>query len=169
MVVLYSPLVFYWGRRAGLGEQDAADVVQEVWRAVAQALPRFKRDDQVGTFRGWLWTITRHKLTDHFRICSGQAAAAGGSEARKLLETVPEHEPTDETGVEEHRLLHRALDSLRPEFEERTWRAFWRMTVDGLTAAEVGQELSLTANAVHQAKFRVLRRLREEMAELVET
>jgi RNA polymerase sigma-70 factor (ECF subfamily) len=65
-------------------------------------------------------------------------------------------------------LLHRALESIRPEFEERTWRAFWQMTVEGRSAAEVGAELSLAANAVHQAKFRVLRRLRQEMAGLVE-
>jgi RNA polymerase sigma-70 factor (ECF subfamily) len=168
LVVLYSPLIFFWSRRAGLTDADAADVVQEVWQAVAQALARFKRDGEAGTFRGWLWTIARHKVTDHFRSRSGKAQATGGTEAKQMLETVPEQEPTDETGVEEHRLLHRALESIRPEFEERTWRAFWRMTVDGLPAAEVGEELSLAANAVHQAKFRVLRRLRVEMAGLVE-
>ena len=42
------------------------------------------------------------------------------------------------------------------------------MTVDGQTAANVGQELGLAANAVHQAKFRVLSRLRTEMAGLVD-
>jgi DNA-directed RNA polymerase specialized sigma24 family protein len=42
------------------------------------------------------------------------------------------------------------------------------MTVEGRSASEAGQELGLAPNAVHQAKFRVLRRLREEMAGLVE-
>ena len=93
--------------------------------------------------------------------------ASGGTEARQLLETVPEEEPKDETGVEDHGLLHRALDLIRPEFAERTWQAFWRMTVDGRTAAEAGAELGLAPNAVHQAKFRVLRRLRQEMAGLL--
>jgi DNA-directed RNA polymerase specialized sigma24 family protein len=41
------------------------------------------------------------------------------------------------------------------------------MTVDGQPAADVGAALGLAANAVHQAKFRVLRRLRQEMGGLV--
>ncbi len=168
LVVIYSPLVFYWARRADLSEPDAADVVQEVWKSVAQALAGFARDRKEGSFRGWLWTIARNKITDHFRNRAGKAEAAGGTDARHMLETVAENEPADESGREEHQMLHRALELIRPEFEERTWRAFWRMTVDGTAAPDVATELGMAANAVHQAKFRVLRRLREEMAGLVE-
>ncbi|MCI0458202.1 MAG: sigma-70 family RNA polymerase sigma factor [Gemmataceae bacterium] len=167
LVQLYSPLVFSWARRAGLGDGDAADLVQEVWLAVAGALDRFQRDRQHGTFRGWLWTIARNKLNDHFRNQRGKPEAAGGTDLHQLLQTIPAQEPVEETGVEEHHLLHRALELIRPQFEERTWRAFWRLTVDGRPAAEVGQELGMAANAVHQARFRVLRRLREEMAGLL--
>ena len=169
LVELYSSLVFFWARRAGLADADAADLVQEVWQAVAAALAGFHRDERTGTFRGWLWTIARHKLSDHFRRHHGEPVAAGGTDARKFIETIPEHEPADDTGVQENQLLHRALAQIKPEFEERTWQAFWRMTVDSRTAAEVGKELGLAANAVHQAKFRVLRRLRLEMVGLVQT
>jgi RNA polymerase sigma-70 factor (ECF subfamily) len=130
--------VFFWARRSGLRDPDAADV------------------------------ITRNKLHDHFRAQAGKAEAAGGTEAREHLENVAESEPRDESGVADQGLLHRTLELIREEFEERTWRAFWRMTVDNRSATEVGQELGLTANAVHQAKFRVLRRLREEMSGIVE-
>lgn len=168
LVHLYSPLVFFWARRAGLSDVDAADVVQEVWQSVAGAIARFRRDEQSGTFRGWLWTITRNKLHDHFRARDCRPEAAGGTNAREHLENIAEAEPVDETGYEEQSLLHRTLALIRGEFEERTWNAFWRMTVESRSAAEVGEELGLAANAVHQAKFRVLRRLREEMAGLVE-
>jgi RNA polymerase sigma-70 factor (ECF subfamily) len=168
LVHLYSPLVFSWARRAGLGDQDAADLVQEVWQSVAAALDRFRRDESGGTFRGWVWTIARNKVRDYFRDRQGEPAAAGGTAARQVLETVPEQEPADDTGVDDHHLLHRALQLIRPEFEERTWQAFWAMTVDGRPAADVGAELGMAANAVHQAKFRVLRRLRQEMAGLIE-
>lgn len=168
LVNLYSPLVFFWARRGGLRDSDAADVVQDVWQSVSAALTRFERDGQTGNFRGWLWAITRNKLHDHFRARQGKAEAAGGSEARQWLENIAESEPLDESGAEDQGLLHRTLELIRGEFEERTWRAFWRMTVENRSAADVGQELGLNANAVHQAKFRVLRRLREEMAGLVE-
>lgn len=168
LVQVYSPLVFYWARRGGLRDADSADVVQDVWQSVSTALPRFRPDEHKGSFRGWLWMITRNKLHDHFRARAGKAEAAGGSEARLYLENIPESEPVDESGTQEQGLLHRTLELIRGEFEERTWRAFWRMTVENRSAAEVGEELGLTPNAVHQAKFRVLRRLREEMAGLVE-
>ena len=168
LVQVYSPLVFFWARRSGLRDSDSADLVQDVWQSVSAALPRFHRDEHTGTFRGWLWTITRNKLNDHFRARAGKAEAAGGSEAREYLENIAEREPIDESGAEDRGLLHRTLEIIRGEFEERTWRAFWRMTVENRSAAEVGNELGLTANAVHQAKFRVLRRLREEMAGLAE-
>lgn len=168
LVELYSALVYFWARRSQLGDADAADVVQDVWQSVAAALARFERGGRAGSFRGWLWTITRNKLTDHFRKRQAEPAAAGGTDARHLIETVPDHEPPDDTGVQESQLLHRALAQIQPEFEERTWQAFWRMTVDGQPAAEVGQDLGLAANAVHQARFRVLRRLRAEMAGLVD-
>ena len=169
LVELYSPLVFFWARRAGFVEADAADLVQDVWQSVTAALSRFRRDDRTGTFRGWLWTIARNKINDHFRQRKDEPAASGGTDARLLIESVPEEELVDDTGLQENQLLHRALEWIKPEFAERTWLAFWRMTVDGQTAADVGQELGLAANAVHQAKFRVLSRLRAEMVGLVET
>jgi len=167
LVELYNPLVFAWARRSGLNDPDAADLVQEVWQAVTTALPRFRRDEHTGTFRGWLWTIARNKVNDLYRTQGGQPQAPGGTDARRILESFPDQEPEAESGVGENQLLHRALELIRQEFEERTWRAFWRMAVDGQAAADVGQELGMAANAVHQAKFRVLSRLRQEMAGLV--
>src|SRR5262245_34917348 len=67
LVQLYSPLVFSWAVRSGLGGTDAADLVQEVWLSAASALQRLSRDRAAGTFRGWLWTITKNKATDYFR------------------------------------------------------------------------------------------------------
>ena len=85
-----------------------------------------------------------------------------------MIQEIPEPEPVDESGAESHALLHRAMELIKPEFEERTWKAFWRTTVDGLSAADAGAEVGLAANAVYQSKFRVLRRLRQEMAGLLD-
>jgi RNA polymerase sigma-70 factor (ECF subfamily) len=168
LVRLYSPLVFYWARQGGLKDQSAADLVQDVWASVSSNLDRFRRDSQSGSFRAWLWTIARNKLRDHFRRYSGHAAAAGGTDARMLMESLPESEPVSEVESVNNQLLQRALDMIRGDFESRTWQAFWQMTVEDLPAAVVGQRLNMAANAVHQARFRVLRRLREEMEGLVE-
>src|SRR5262245_32429982 len=67
MVTLYAPLVFHWCRAWGLRDQDAADVFQDVFQAVAAHIAEFRRDRSGDTFRGWLRTITRNKVNDHFR------------------------------------------------------------------------------------------------------
>ena len=66
-VDLYAPLVLHWCRRGGLSTEDAADVFQEVFRSVAEHIADFRRDRASDTFRGWLRTITRNKMLDHFR------------------------------------------------------------------------------------------------------
>src|SRR5947209_13312864 len=52
-VKLYTPLLFYWARRLGLQEPDAADLVQDVFTALVQKLPQFEYDPDRG-FRSWL-------------------------------------------------------------------------------------------------------------------
>lgn len=63
---LYAPLVYGWARRAGLQENDAADVGQEVFRTVALKIADYRQDGGSG-FRAWLWGITRNKLREFSR------------------------------------------------------------------------------------------------------
>src|SRR5665213_228641 len=53
----YTPLLFYWARRVGLQDADAADLVQEVLAHLLLKLPEFDYDRQQ-SFRGWLRTVT---------------------------------------------------------------------------------------------------------------
>src|SRR3954469_22719157 len=67
LVGLYAPLVYRWCRRADLPEQEIADVFQDVFQAVTMHIAAFRREKAGDTFRGWLRTITRNKVRDHFR------------------------------------------------------------------------------------------------------
>ena len=169
MVALYGPLVLGWCRGWGLREEDAADVFQEVFQAVAAHLGSFRRDRSGDTFRGWLRTITRNKVTDLHRRQDREPAAAGGSEARVRLAQVPQATPAEGSAEDDgavRGLLHRALEMIRGEFEPRTWEAFWQTAVEGRAAADVGAELGMSPGAVRVAKSRVLHRLRAELGEL---
>lgn len=167
LVDLYGPLVYRWSRRAGVPAGDAPDVVQEVFRSVDGHVREFRRRRPGDSFRGWLWTITRNHSRDYFRRRAHQHPAAGGSDAHQRLLQVPQPDALEAdqavAGEARHGLLHRALELIHVEFEEPTWRAFWRTTVEGASAAEVAAELGLSAGAVRQAKYRVLRRLRQEL------
>ena len=164
---LYTPLVYGWARRGGLQASDAADVVQDVFRTVFQKIEDFQREGQPSRFRGWLWTITRNRVRLFYRQAAPQAQAAGGSEAAWRLEQVPELlENEDEPAAEQTRraLVHRALQLIKQDFADDTWQAFWRLAVEGDSANEIAADLGMSVGAVGQAKYRVLARLREELA-----
>src|SRR4051794_19657995 len=76
-VELYAPLIFGWGRRRGLQDADAADLTQEVLRAVAASLPAAGYDPAKGAFRGWLYAVTRNKLNT-FLARQGRAPRGSG-------------------------------------------------------------------------------------------
>jgi RNA polymerase sigma-70 factor (ECF subfamily) len=82
---LYGPLVYHWCRRSGLHAEDAADVVQEVFRSVAASIPQFQKECEGDTFRGWLWTVTRNRVRDHVRASRNKPQAAGGTDAYTRL------------------------------------------------------------------------------------
>ena len=67
LVRLYGPVVHRWCRRSGLNADDAADVLQEVLAAVLLHVADFHRDKPQDSFGGWLATITRNKVRDHYR------------------------------------------------------------------------------------------------------
>lgn len=166
LVALYGPTVYRWCRQCGVAADDAADVCQEVFTRVASHVGRFRRQEPGDSFRGWLWTITHNQAQDHFRRGAGQAQAAGGSGFRDFLAGLPAPESETSASAQppaDHALVHRALEAVREEVEPSTWQAFWRMTVLGHSSAEVARDLGLTRSAVRQAKYRLLRRLRQEL------
>jgi RNA polymerase sigma-70 factor, ECF subfamily len=168
LVDLYGPLVLYWIQRPGLSQHDAADVLQEVFASVARSIDRFESKNR-GSFRAWLWRITRNQLVDFFRQRARQTQAIGGSDAWLRLLSVSESladNPDDFTEQTQLTDLHRrSMALVRSEFEQRTWQIFLRVTVDDNSTADVAEEFSITANAVRQIKSRVLRRLRQVLCD----
>ena len=170
LVTLYSPLVIYWCRQTKLPESDLPDVVQEVFAAVASSLSKFRADREGVTFRGWMRGITRHKLQDHFRRCREGERGEGGSDVLRLLGELPAPAPDvelSESPAELAGLYHRALTLVQSQFEQRTWQAFWQVTIENRTPTEVASQLGITPNAVRKAKSRILRCLKDQLGELI--
>jgi RNA polymerase sigma-70 factor, ECF subfamily len=172
-VALYGPMVYGWCIRAHLQPADAADVGQEVFASVARSIGGFRHDRPGDSFRGWLFTITRNKIRD--RPKRPGADGIGGSDAQQTLAQLPaesldEADSISDSGpVSEKKLLcRRAMELLQVEFEPRTWEAFWRSFVEMQAPADIASDLGMSVNAVYLAKSRILRRLREEYAALVD-
>lgn len=157
-VELYTPLLFAWAGRQGVPEQDAADLVQNVFVTLLRRLPEFCYDTR-GSFRGWLRTVLLHQYRDQLRRLSPPAAM----EPQELAARASP-DPLEEFASAEHRALlaRRALRLMQTDFAPTTWRACWETAALGRPAADVAAELGLSPAAVYSASARVLRRLRQE-------
>jgi RNA polymerase sigma-70 factor (ECF subfamily) len=170
LVEVYRPLVLYWCRRGNVHGPDAEDVSQEVFAAAAHGLDGFHRDQPGDTFRGWLRGITHNQVLLWFRRNQGRPEAVGGPAGWDQLQEIadPFAGADEQEQAEVGQLYHRALGLLRGHFEDRTWQAFCRTVLDGRSPASLTAELGMTANAIRQAKARVLRRVKEEVGDLLD-
>lgn len=166
-VEIYTPLVFGFCRGRGLAEPDAADVTQDVLRAVATALPRFEYDPRRSTFRNWLFTVVRSKFNNHLAGAARRPRAASDTTLACYADLAADA-ASEEAWHQEHRvgLVRWAAHRVQPEFNESTWNAFWRTAVLGEATGTVARDLGLSVNAVYIARSRVTQRLRATIDDL---
>lgn len=164
---LYGPVIYEWARQNGLQPPDASDVMQEVFAALMKNIGNYSPD---GSFRGWLWTVTRNKVHDFHRRRAAQEIAAGGTAAYDQMLNLSDMPPLAESelGKQETSGVHRrALELMKTDFEPKTWQAFWRTTIGNEDPLAVAAELGVSKWTVYKARSRVLQRLRDEFADLL--
>jgi RNA polymerase sigma factor (sigma-70 family) len=84
--VIYSPLIYRLARRKGLQDADAADLVQEVMRAVASAIDRWDPDPARGPFRNWLFRIARNMMINFLASQRRHPQGVGGTVFSCMIE-----------------------------------------------------------------------------------
>lgn len=161
-VEIYTPLIYRYCRQHGLQDAASADVAQESMRAVARSIAKFEYDPHRGKFRNWLLTVVQNKMRNFLAGQERQPSLAGESTLELKLDhnAVPAEDSKWET--EYYRQLFKwGTDRIRTEFQETTWQAFWRTTVDECDGKIVAEALGLSVGAVYVAKSRVIARLKE--------
>ena len=167
-VEVYSPLVYAFLRRRGLQDADAGDVTQEVLQTVVRYLRGFQHERRTGSFRNWLITIARSRLSDFLARQARGVTGEGGTAALKRLEEEPSRNDEEEFLEREYEkcVFQWAAKRIRGSTRESTWQAFWRTHIDGQGCKEVAASLGLSVEAVYMARCRVLARLKKEVERL---
>jgi RNA polymerase sigma-70 factor (ECF subfamily) len=167
---LYQPLLRAWMGRAGVPASDVDDLVQDVLLVVFREVAGFEWRGQ-GAFRAWLRTILAHRVRDYFRGQKYRPTATGDSDFLRRLDELESPDSALSRLWDREHDKHVAASLLRrvqDDFAPATWRAFRRHVLEGEPAARVAEELGLALNSVLMAKSRVLKRLRQEAAGLVQ-
>src|SRR4051812_28058731 len=111
-IKLYGPVVYGFARKRGLQDADAADLMQDVMRSVSTSIGRLDYDRSQGTFRGWLFTITRNKIFSFLSARRIRPQGSGDSTANQMLANHPDANDTSEVWELEYqrRLAAMAMD-----------------------------------------------------------
>lgn len=155
-VHLYTPLLAALARRVGLGEPDADDFVQDAFARLLTSIPAYTADGR-HTFRDWLKTVALNVWRDRRRK---RFPAVGLDVPEPAVEAAFDFAEAEQAD----RLARRALQIMQADFEPATWRACWESVAEGRPAADVAAELGVSAEVVYAASYRVIKRLRQELA-----
>ncbi len=168
-VHLYGPVIYGFARKRSLQDADAADVMQDVLRSVSSAVHRLEYDPVRGSFRGWLFTVTRNKVFNFMEGRSRRVQGSGDSRMQQRLEQQASADgelAADWEANYQRALAARAMERVKGEFQAATWDAFLQTAVEGRTPAQAAARVGLSVGAVYVAKSRVIARLRQEIERL---
>jgi RNA polymerase sigma-70 factor (ECF subfamily) len=137
---------------------DADDIASSVWLEVARRIDRFEGNERA--FRGWLFTIARHRLLDRQR-----------QRQRDRSEPVPVAELAQRRATDDPLRIvldlestEAALSVVRRLPPDQADVVMLRV-VAGLDTATVARVLGKRTGAVRVLQHRALRRLAEELGE----
>ncbi|HKB36348.1 MAG TPA: sigma-70 family RNA polymerase sigma factor, partial [Gemmataceae bacterium] len=167
---LYRPLLRAWIARAGVLASDVDDLVQDVLLVVVRKVAGFEWRGQ-GAFRAWLRAILAYQLRDYFCGQMNRPIATGASDFQSWLDELESQDSAlSRLWDREHdeHVVASLLRTVQGDFAPVTWQAFRRHVQEGEPAGRVAEALGLSLNSVLLAKSRVLKRLRQEAAGLVD-
>ncbi len=172
---LYWRLIHSVARRAGLSEAEAQDVVQETLVVVAKQMPGFRYDPARGSFKAWLHTVIRGRLSRHWRKAGPKAPLASRTEELTDEESVAEADPAAISEFEaswqaewEQNLMETALRRVQAKVSTRQFLLFSLAVLKQVPTATIRERYDASLPQIYLARHRVGRLLKSEIARLQE-
>ena len=165
-VDIYQPLIFRVAKKHGLQDADASEVAQEVLTRVARAIDRWDPDPNRGTFRGWLYRITRNLTIEFLRGDKRRPLTQDNSAVERAIENhaADSNGESREFQMEyERQMFAWAAEQIETQFQSNTWQAFWLTAVKHQPVESVAKQLGMTRGAVYIARSRVMAKLKEQI------
>lgn len=173
---IYWRLIYTTATRSGLRDAEAQDVVQETLAAVNRAMPNFKYDPEVGSFKAWLRRVTSRKVLDHLdrvrRKDVTPAASRRGEDREKTatVERIPDPSSEDWTAAWEEdwrrNLFEAAVERVKRRVTPKTFQLFELRVLQERPVSEITRTFKVSIGEVYLAKHRVGKLIKEEVRRL---
>ena len=159
----YGEVVLAFCLEKGLQAADAEDVAQQVFTAVHCQIGEFEYNPDRGRFRAWLITVALRAIWKIWNR-NGTRKEVSLEDLTGLLQ------PTD-NGWPSHfsaAVLEVATARIRSEYSAEEWTVFEQSWLHDVPYTRIADELGRSISWVYQAKSKILKRLRQQVATLVE-
>jgi RNA polymerase sigma factor (sigma-70 family) len=170
----YWKLIYGVAIKAGLSDSEAEEVVQETVITVSKKINEFKADPALGSFKGWLMTITRWRIQDQLR--KRQMPGVPGTRVRQETQrTSTVHSLPDPQGCRleaiwdeewQNNLVDVALDRIKQRVSAKQYQVFYLNVIKQLPVRQVARALGVNAAQVYLAKHRVGSLVKKEIRAL---
>ncbi len=172
----YWRLIYSVAVKSGLREDEAWDVVQETILSIAKQSKKNVYDPAQGSFKLWLWNMTRWRINDQFRKRKKDTAmllmAEGADEDDHPVDQIPDEGKNNFNQVWErewqNNLLQAALERVKAKVAPKQFQIFDYYVLREWDAAKVRRQLGVSIAQVYLAKHRVGSALKKELQYLKE-
>ncbi len=171
----YRGLVHGLAAKAGLGPDEAEDVVQDTLVAIARKMPGFVYQPERCSFQGWIRHVAACRIIDRIRRrktdpCEGGAREEAMTEGTLLGALADEREAeAREAGWEEEwrrHVLAQAMDQLELRVKPEHFQIFRLVVLRDLPPAQVAKTVGVLVAQVYLVRHRLTRMLQEEVRRL---
>ena len=162
----YWRLIYSVALQAGLREQEAWDVVQETVLTIAKQAKQNVYDPDRGSFKTWLWKVTRWRIADQFRLRRKDTASSEGESIAPAIDFVADTDSTFEKIWErewQENVMKAALERVKTRVSPKQFQIFNYNVIHGMSASEVHHRLGVSLAQVYLAKHRVGAMLNKEI------
>ncbi len=163
---VYEPILRRISRSMGVSDQDVSDAVQEILMRVHRSIGQFEHREHRCSFRGWLAKVSRN-TAHNFLTRRSMPRAVGGSSVWNRLQQQADRSSEFDRLWDRHyqqQLLERAALRIAHRVQSKTFAAFWKTVVEGISPSEIAIELGMTVGAIYVHRGRVMAMLQQEVA-----
>jgi len=174
----YQERVVNVARGRGLAEHHARDVAQEVFKRVAVSIVNYKPTPVAGSFRSWLFKLTRWRAADEIRSLgpfhsksvsntSAHSDSCGGDRTATIERIPAPSEAQDAIEIESRQfLVEKLLERVERHLTSKQLQIFQMVVLDEVPVAKVAEFYQMTPTAVYTLKHRTMEKLRREIGRI---
>lgn len=171
---LYRRLIYGLARRSGLNHNEAEEVMQDVFKRVAETIQSFESNPKRGRFRAWLLNLVRWRIADKFRSRRPEDQPGPTGPGATVSDTALMERMTDPAGDEGEfweaewlqNVLETALSRLARRVPAKQFQAFDLYNFQRWPVMSVARDLGINPATVYLISHRLTRQLKAEVRRL---